>query len=108
MITFADRFRESRKAAGFTQEHLADLCGLTKGAISQYELGHNSVSGESLFKVADGLSVNARWLISGVGSATSQNEGPDSSDKVIRIAKHLAGLPDDRLAALGVVLGIKL
>ncbi len=108
VTTFADRFSEARKAAGFTQEYLANLCGLTKGAISQYELGHNSVAGENVFKLADALHVSARWLMTGAGSVTSLNDEPVPAGRVDRIAKHLAGLPDERLDALGVVLGIKL
>ena len=108
MTTFAIRFSEARKAAGFTQEYLANLCGLTKGAISQYELGNNSVAGENVFKLADALNVSARWLMTGTGSATLLNEDPFPVEKVTRIARHLAGLPDERLKALGVVLGIKL
>ena len=108
MTTFADRFSAARKAAGFTQEYLANLCGLTKGAISQYELGHNSVAGENVFKLADAMNVSARWLMTGMGSTTSLTDDPVPAGKVERIARHLAGLPDERLEALGVVLGIKL
>lgn len=108
MTTFADRLSEARKAAGFTQEYLANLCGLTKGAISQYELGNNSVAGENVFRLADALNISARWLMTGTGSATSLSEDPVPVDKVTRIARHLGGLPDERLAALGVVLGLKL
>ena len=108
MKTVAERFAHARERSGKTQDYLANVCGLTKGAISAIENNRNSISGENLFPLADALGVNARWLMTGVGSINSENEGPIIQNKLERIAGHLAALPDEKVQALSIVLGIKL
>lgn len=108
MTTLAIRFTAARERSGKTQEYLANICGLTKAAISAVENDRNSITGENVFPLADALGVSARWLMTGGGDANSIDEGVIVPDKIERIARHLAALPDDKLQALAIVLGIKL
>lgn len=51
-----------------TGQQLADRVGVTKGAVSQWETGDTrNLRLEHLFKVADALEVNVRWLALGEG-----------------------------------------
>lgn len=106
MTTLGARFALARERSGKTQEYLAELCGLTKAAISAVENDRNGIASENVFLLADALGVSARWLMTGAGAATDTKDGP--INKVELIAKHLAALPDDKLQAFSIVLGIKL
>lgn len=106
LTTVGKRLAYARAQCQVTQEYVAEVCGLTKGAISAIENDRNSISGENLFPIADALGVSARWLISGQGDVSMKSES--GSPIINRIARHLAALPDEQLSALSVVLGIRL
>jgi transcriptional regulator with XRE-family HTH domain len=65
-MTFGDRLKRARLAAGMTQQELADACGLTNAMISKCESGlTDAVLAPNLFAMADVLRVDARWLMTG-------------------------------------------
>jgi DNA-binding XRE family transcriptional regulator len=75
-MTFGERLKKARLAAGLTQQQLADACGLTNAAISKWEAGlTDAVLAPNLFAVADALHVDARWLATGVGDARNDLTG---------------------------------
>lgn len=51
----AERIRQARLAAGFTQEQLADKMGMTKQVISKYENGKSEPSASVIMKLAKAL-----------------------------------------------------
>jgi len=108
-MELARRFALAREESGLTQEYLASVCGLTKGAISAIENGRNGIAGENVFLLADALGVSARWLMTGVADDGSERNGqPRCSEKVMRVALHLSALPEEKLDALSILLGIRL
>lgn len=52
-----EHIREGRKAKGLTLAQLADRTGLSVGFLSQIELGKNSASVETLYRIATALGV---------------------------------------------------
>lgn len=50
-----DRLKEARLARGYTTSELADAIGVTRQAISQFELGHAIPRGEVLAKIVEKL-----------------------------------------------------
>lgn len=60
---FGQRVREARKAAGLTQEQLAEACGLHSTYISNVERGYRVPTVPTLIKVAHGLGVAPSRLI---------------------------------------------
>jgi transcriptional regulator with XRE-family HTH domain len=71
-VTFAKRLQDARHKAGLTQLQVAELCGLTKGAVSAWENGvTDSILAENLFCVADALRVDPRWLATGEESGAA-------------------------------------
>lgn len=70
METFAQRLKYARARASMSQEELAHRVGVTKSAISKCELGLTIDVGNSiLFKMADVMCIDARWLATGKGPA---------------------------------------
>lgn len=69
MTTIGDRIRAARKAAGLTQDQLAEDLGRSKGAISQWE---NEQGQPDLYLVAamcERLKVSADYLIRGIDAS---------------------------------------
>jgi len=64
--TFSDRLRHARQLRGLTQSELARSCGLSQGAISNYESASRKTAKE-VFRLADILQVSAAWLATGAG-----------------------------------------
>lgn len=61
---FGSRLREARKAAGMTQQQLADRVGLrTYAPITQYERGINDPSILTLIRLSAELKCSADWLL---------------------------------------------
>lgn len=76
METLGKRIRRSRKDAGLTQQELADRAGVTRSAITQWEADDiKNLRPDNLFRAADAMSVEAKWLAIGEGSRfANQNE----------------------------------
>lgn len=100
-------------------------CGWkTQAAVSQYVLGKIPLNLEALIKFARELNVHPSEIspaltdileeipnllgLSKNDAGAKRAEIPQLPRKAIRIAIHLSSLPDDKLKALSVVLGIKL
>ena len=66
---WGDRLRTERNAAQLTQLDLANVCAITKAAVSQWERG-GGIRPDNLFALADRLRVDAKWLATGKGSRT--------------------------------------
>lgn len=63
-----DRIRRARKAAGLTQEQLAEIVGVSRPTITQWETGSTkTMRFEHIFKAARALQKNPEWLITGQG-----------------------------------------
>lgn len=61
-IRYGQIVRELRLSKNFSQEALADLCGLHRTYISDVELGKRNVSLENIEKIAKALGVSLTKL----------------------------------------------
>lgn len=81
-MTIGERIRERRKALGYTQKQLGELCGgMADSAIRKYESGKISPKRQTLQKIASALEVS-EWELVGSGG-TSAVVDLDSIDKNI-------------------------
>ncbi|KAA6656015.1 XRE family transcriptional regulator [Salmonella enterica subsp. enterica serovar Montevideo] len=63
---FSTRLRETMRAKGIMQIEMAQRCGVTQSAISHLCCGRNNIADVTLlFKMADVLEVDPRWLAEG-------------------------------------------
>lgn len=66
METMGDRIRQLRVARGLTQPELAELCGVTKSAVSQWEDGSTTdIKLIPFLKLLDTLKTDGRYLVYG-------------------------------------------
>jgi len=64
--TFGNRLRHARTLRKLTQGELARACGLSQGAIGNYESDRRR-SAKEVFRLAEALNVSAAWLAMGTG-----------------------------------------
>lgn len=61
-MSFSQRLKERREKVGLTQMELANILGITKGAIGNYETGFSSPKADILYKLFDALDCDANYL----------------------------------------------
>lgn len=61
-MSFGSRLKARREALGITQPQLAEMLGVSKGAIGNYEIDANSPKATILYKVFDVLKCDANYL----------------------------------------------
>lgn len=57
-----NRIKEARNNLGYTQEELANLLGVTKGAVANYELETSHPKEPVMYKLIEALKVDANYL----------------------------------------------
>lgn len=60
---FGDKVRATRKEVGWSQEELADACGLDRTYIGGVERGERNVSLLNIVKIAQALKVKPSYLV---------------------------------------------
>jgi transcriptional regulator with XRE-family HTH domain len=90
-MSIASRLKSARKAAGLTQEQLAQASGVTQGAIQKVENG-TSHRPRKLKKIAAVLGVSPAWLLLG------EEEGgfPLSDDEKAMLMRFRQLDPEDK------------
>ena len=68
MVAFADL----RKAAGYTQQSLADHLQVDRTTVTKWELGKSFPKARMLSKLADALHTTVAQLLDGVNSETQK------------------------------------
>lgn len=76
------RLASSRKNAGYTQEELGEITGLSIKTISAAENGHKALRPENIVKICDCLSISTDYLL----------KGEDSTLNAIAKAEKIAAL----------------
>lgn len=61
-MTIGERIKKIRKERGFTQKHIADLCGMADSAIRKYESDKVTPTLRTASKLADALGVPVQVL----------------------------------------------
>lgn len=61
--SLGSRIKELRKRAGISQQMLADVTGVSRAAISLFEIGTSKPSSETLSRLSDALQVEMEYLL---------------------------------------------
>jgi len=67
-ISIGSRIKQARNMYEMTLDQLANAVGVSRAAISQFELGANKPSLERLDRLARFFGTSARWFLDGTGS----------------------------------------
>jgi transcriptional regulator with XRE-family HTH domain len=70
--TIGDRIRYARKQAGLTQFDLAEKCGITRAAVSQWEVNETIPSTRFLLVIEAVTGCSTGWILSGRGAVNDE------------------------------------
>ena len=79
MILVGKRIRKAREAAGFTQEKLAEMVGVSRTAVVRWESGEVDPTIDHLVKITELLDVSADFLL-----------GTGGKDRMVEVLKEMA------------------
>ncbi len=71
-MTMGEKIRDARKASKLSQEEMAELVGVARGAVSSWENGRKTPGGKNLEKIASALGVSTDYLMGRETSAKKE------------------------------------
>ncbi len=63
-MSFAENFKNARKATGMTQEQLAEKLGIDRSSIAKYETGNSTPNVKNLQQICEILDIPIEKLLS--------------------------------------------
>ena len=96
-MSIASRLKSARKAAGLTQERLAEATSVTQSAIQTVENG-KSHRPRKLRKIADALGVSPAWLLLG-----EEGSFPLSEDEKALLMRLRQLDPEDKTILISLI-----
>lgn len=110
-MSIGSRIKRRRLELNLNQGELAKRCGMSQATLSDLERNPAARTRE-VAKIAAVLGVSALWLADGKGpmllDGAPQMLHPDIPADVLSLAERLMLLPDEKLRALSVLLGLRL
>ena len=73
-----ERIKELRKSLELTLDKFSERIGISKGALSNIELGKRSVTDQMFKSICREFNVNEEWLRDGVGDPPNRFPRPDA------------------------------
>lgn len=95
MTYIGTRLKHERKQRGFSQTNLAKIAGITKADLRKCESKRSKeLSVVTLFLLAEHLSINPFWLLTGLGTPKQSRLFPDISAKTLKLAYKIDQLSE--------------
>lgn len=82
-MSIGTRLRQLRKSKSWTQERIGEICGVTKGMVSQWELDESFPPTDRLLKLQREIPFSFDWLFNGDAAYST------SDPKIIAVAKAM-------------------
>ena len=86
------RTKELRKALGLTQQEFADRLKITRGAVSNWDLGHSVPSDAAVSLICRVFNVREAWLRDGAGEMLESKPRAEELGELVR--KLLSDRPE--------------
>ena len=87
-----DRIKIFRKSLNLTQQNVADLLGVKRNTVAQWEIGINSVSEQTIKAICREFNVSETWLRTGEGEMFK----PNPNDALSKFIQERGLSPDDQ------------
>lgn len=88
-MSIGSRMRERREELGITQPELADMLGITKGAVSNYETGANTPKASMMYKIFKVLKCDANYLYQDDLAESESSMLPQDERNILRMYRSL-------------------
>jgi transcriptional regulator with XRE-family HTH domain len=90
------RLRERRIMLGLTQQHLAELIGVTYQQINKYETGINRISAGRLYQLAQALGVPIGYFYDGLATTPGAAAASPQQRRMLELTRHFMAISDRR------------
>lgn len=87
-----DRIKAIRKEQGLTQQQLADLFGVKRNTVAQWETGANALTNQTIEQYVKAFNINREWLESGTGE---MHRNVDDAEKTAGLVEHVIDIDPD-------------
>lgn len=94
-----NRIRERRRALNITIKQLAEIVGVSVGAISHYETGRRAPDPDMLGRIANALGVTVDYILCRDDEAPSKEIENPPADMRAEAKKILEGMTDEQYQA---------
>lgn len=93
-LSIGERIREARKAKGYTQQKLADIVGVGKTTINNYESDTREPDALKIIALAKALGVTGDWIIESpwADEAERQRKANGLNDEALAVARDYDAL----------------
>lgn len=81
-LSIGSRIKEARKIKGYSQEYLATLLDVSKGAVGNYESDYSSPKDTVLIKLFNVLDIDANYIFQDVMPLNKRNPPPLTAEEV--------------------------
>lgn len=88
-MSIGSRMKERREELGMTQTQLAEIIGVTKGAVGNYETDANSPKASIMYKVFSALQCDANYLYQDEMSQPESNMLPQKERSILKLFRLL-------------------
>ncbi len=88
------RIRAARRERGLTQDELANIVGVSRSAVAQWETGRTGQVTGNLSRIADALEVNVEYLVYGDDKRAMVEARQGDELALLRLYRECE--PDDR------------
>ena len=103
-VAFGKRIIAAREQKGYSQEALAAMLKVTRGAVGQYELGLSTPRASKMAHLAEVLGVTVGWLLTGDDPAEADRAQTVSEKEALHLLRQLSA--DQQAAALAMLEGL--
>lgn len=104
-MSFGSRLKEKREALGITQPQLAQMLGVSKGAIGNWETDVNSPRTTLLYDLFDILNCDANYLFQDETRELYKNEAtPDEFENIIKKYRFISDYSPDGIKIVDTIL----
>ena len=96
-MSLDQRITATRKARGMSMSTLADLCGVSTSAVSNWESGNSTPREESLARLARSLGVTREYLETGTAGASEPMDIKSILDRAKLQIAAVSGVSPDQI-----------
>ena len=90
------RLRERRLSLGLTQQHLAEVIGVTSQQANKYEKGINRIASGRLYTIAQALGVEVSFFYEGIGAEPGAFEPTAKQRLLLELSRSFTNITSRR------------
>ena len=90
------RLRERRLGLGLTQQHLAELIGVTYQQAHKYEKGINRIAAGRLYTIAKALGVEVGFFYDGIGAEPDAFAPTSKQRRLLELSRSFGSITSQR------------